>query len=166
MVKQWRSAGNNRAVIVTNTTHTIAPWADALYAMDSKWWQRSKTGQAEFKGYKLTGKRRTTDNCPIATRVDFEQGGNSGAGALLLARHLGATKVILLGYDCKYAPDGKRHWHGDHPRTLGNCVSLPKFPKHFKEAARLVRDIDVLNATRSTALDMWPLVKLEDALHA
>lgn len=163
-VKAWRFSGENRAVIVTNTTHTIAPWADVLYAMDSKWWQRSKTGQAEFQGLKITGKRRTTDNCPIATRVDFDQGGNSGAGAMMLAKHWGASRIILLGYDCQYAPNGKRHWHGDHPVGLGNCVSLPKFPQQFTEIAEKLGSVDVVNASRATALDQWRRVNIDHAL--
>lgn len=164
MVKRWREAGSKRAVIVTNTTHTIAPWADVLYAMDSKWWQRSVTGQEKFQGLKITGKRRTTDNCPIAIRVDFDQSGNSGAGAMMLAAHWGSSRIVMLGYDCKYDPHGKRHWHGNHPRGLGNCVSIPKFPEHFDYVYGKLKGMDIVNATRSTALDHWPKVKLEDAL--
>lgn len=163
-VRRWRSEGSNRAVIVTNTTYQIAPWADALYAMDTKWWLVHQNEVASFGGFKLAGKRRTTDNCPVAQRIDFDQGGNSGAGAMLMAKLCGADKLILLGYDCQYSPAGKRHWHGDHPRGLGNCVSMPKFYGQFQESFDELSSVDVVNASRSTALDLWPRQALDDAL--
>ena len=36
-VKEWRDAGKGK-VIVVNTTFRAAPWADAMFAMDAKWW--------------------------------------------------------------------------------------------------------------------------------
>lgn len=164
LVREWRQSGDNRAVIVTNTTHTLAPWADVLYAMDSNWWQRSRTDQDRFRGLKITGKRRTTRNCPIATRVDFEQGGNSGAGAMLLSKHWGAERIIMVGYDCQYAPNGKRHWHGDHPIGLGNCVSIGKFYDQFADAAKHLDGVEIWNASRATVLDLWPRKPLEECL--
>jgi len=92
------------------------------------------------------------------------KGGNSGAGALLLARHRDATRIVLLGYDCQYSKDGTRHWHADHRKGLGNCQSLPKFGGQFKEAAWQLAGVEVINASRETALDLWPRVPLEEAL--
>ena len=164
LVRQWRESGDNRAVIVTNTTHTIAPWADVLYAMDTKWWLLSNSGQRSFQGLKITGARRATRNCPIATRVDFEQGGNSGAGAMLLAKHCGAETIIMLGYDCEYAPNGRRHWHGDHPKGLGNCESIGNFYDQFADAAKHLEGVRVINASKHTVIDFWPRKPLEDVL--
>lgn len=96
--------------------------------------------------------------------VRFEQGGNSGAGAMSLAEYFGARRIILLGYDCGYAPDGKRHWHGDHPKGLGNAVSMPKWHRQFEEMAGHLANCEIINASRRTALRLWPRSPLEKAL--
>lgn len=81
-----------------------------------------------------------------------------------LAAHWGAKRIILLGYDCKYADDGKRHWHGDHPKGLGNAVSMPKWMGQFKEIADHLRGVMIVNASRDTALRFWPRQSLGEAL--
>ncbi|WP_207950789.1 hypothetical protein [Marinobacter sp. JSM 1782161] len=160
-VKRWRTAGDDRRVIVTNTTFKMAPWADVLYAMDSAWWRKYHCEAAQaFKGDKFTVAR---GSAPGAVKLDFQHGQNSGAGAMALAEHFGARQIILLGYDCQYT-GGRRHWHGDHPRGLGNCVSLPKFNGHFEKMARQLRHCHIINCSRETALKFWPRLDLEEAL--
>jgi len=88
---------------------------------------------------------------------------NSGAGALVTAYLMGAEKIIMLGYDCKKT-DGKAHWHGDHPQPLGNAGSMGNWQAQFDKAASYIK-CEVLNASRETALDMFELVNLEDALN-
>ena len=39
---------------------------------------------------------------------------NSGASAINLAYHLGAGRVILLGFDMKPNEDGELNWHRKH----------------------------------------------------
>lgn len=156
-VRKWRKSGKNRRVIVTNNTYQLAPWADVLYGMDSKWW---KVMEPEFSGECLTA----VDNAPGANKSSSAKGGNSGAGAMLLAAHRGAKTIIMLGYDCKIGEGGIRHWHGAHKAPLGNAVSLPTFYGHFKDAAAKLKNVDVVNCSRATKLDIWPLQRLEDAL--
>ena len=160
-VRQWLIAADNRRVIVTNNTYQLAPWADVLYAMDSAWWRRYGQDTRYFKGEKIT----RGHNAPIATRQDVHPSGNSGVGAITIAVKRGASRVILLGYDCQYAEDGKRHWHGDHLPGLGNCVSMPKFYGQFQESSRHYGGVEILNATRRTALDFWAIVPLQEALN-
>lgn len=70
----------------------------------------------------------------------------------------------MLGYDCKHAADGKRHWHGDHPKGLGNAGSVGKWPAQFRDVAQRLHGVEIVNATRDTALTIWPQVPLEEAL--
>ncbi|MCH4563353.1 hypothetical protein MKP05_09445 [Halomonas sp. EGI 63088] len=144
-------------MIVTNNTYQLCPWADVLYAMDRKWWT---VMTPSFSGECLTA----AGNVPGATRTAAPKGGNSGAGALLLARHRGATRILMLGYDCQVGDDGQRHWHGAHRQGLGNAVSLPKFYGQFAQAAEQLLDVEVINCSRATALDMWPRGDLAQAL--
>jgi len=125
--------------------------------MDSKWWEVMKP---EFKGQKLT----SVDGCKYADKAPSLVGKNSGIGALFLARHLGAERIIMLGYDCKIGVDGKKHWHGDHKHGLGNAGSLPQWTGQFMTASNTLQNIDVLNCTRDTALNVFPKAVLEDVL--
>lgn len=70
----------------------------------------------------------------------------------------------MLGYDCKFADDGRRHWHGDHPKGLGNAGSVDRWPSQFKDVSLRLKHLQIVNATRDTALTYWPKVSLEDAL--
>lgn len=129
--------------------------------MDRAWWnQYYSRAQVNFKGELVTCSNRVTG----VKSVKFEHGENSGAGAMALAEYFGARQIILLGYDCKYALDGKRHWHGDHPKALGNAISMPKWKSQFKNIAGHLGNCEIVNASRETALDFWPVISLEDAL--
>ena len=168
LVRHWRMAepesGEKRGVIVVNTTFLLAPWADALFAMDRTWWNRYHAEVDE----KFIG-QRFSNNAHIAryktTCVPIMSYGNSGAAAIALAAHMNTKKIIMLGYDCKYAEDGKRHWHGDHPVGLGNAGRIHLWGIKFQRLANdISKEITVLNASRDTDLTCFPRVRLEDAL--
>ena len=89
---------------------------------------------------------------------------NSGAGALLMAKHYGAELIIMLGYDCQVGADGQRHWHGAHPKGLGDAGMLAKWPAQFATVARQVQPARVINASRLTALECFERMALEKAL--
>lgn len=99
-------------------------------------------------------------------RAASGRGQNSGAGGIAAAVALGARRVILLGYDCKYAADGRRHWHGDHPKGsgAGNAGSIGRWPAQFQELVSHLQGAKVINASRDTALTMFPRMPLEEAL--
>lgn len=127
-------------------------------AVDLLWWQVTKP---DFAGEKIT----TGNYADFAKKVILKGNPkNSGAAALMFAESQDADKIIMLGYDCKYASDGRRHWHGDHVKELGNAVSMPKWGKQFMAIASLLKNVDVVNCTRDTALPFWPLGNLEEEL--
>ena len=135
--------------------------------MDKKWWDFHRADVDKvFSGERYShGERKGV----VKVRHPFfKQGGqNSGAGAIALAHHFGARRVILLGYDCSFEPGtNKRHWHGDHERNggSGNAGSVNKWPAQFKKLLGLVSGMDVVNCSRRTALTTFPLAKLEDVL--
>lgn len=139
-----------------------APWADALYAIDAPWWKHyGRQVAAGFRGEAFSAKHRGF-GCHVATSPHFS---NSGTAALALAAHFGARRLLMVGYDCQFT-GGKSHSHGDHPPTLGNAKSLPKWPEKFAQcAAHLARlGVEVINCTRSTALTCFPRGDLETEL--
>ena len=126
-------------------------------AMDSAWWNEY---QPIFNGEKVT-----VVDTKHATKVKLRGSPrNSGAAALLLAAHRDAERVILLGYDCKYAQNGKRHWHNDHGGTLGNAGSVNKWVQQFIDISKYLDSIDVVNCTRDTDLKIFRRATLEEEL--
>lgn len=150
-------------MIVVNTTFRMAPWADALYAMDRAWWSEYLAEVREtFRGALwaplggLAGVKRI--------RFDRQTPRNSGAGAVALAAQEGAERIVLLGYDAQHS-GGRTHWHGDHPKGLGNAGSVAKWPEQFRTLIGLLRGATVVNASRTTALACFPRASLEAALN-
>lgn len=164
--------------IVCNTSFRLAPWADALFAFDFRYWEtRDPTTRItyleetarDFRGARYC-RSELARNLPgvisCVGRPWFWGFGNSGICAITLAQAARARRAILLGYDCKLGPGGLPHWHGKHPEPRSNCLSLPKWPEQFARLAKLckARGFRVVNATRDTALDCFPRMTLEDAL--
>lgn len=143
----------------------MAPWADALYAMDTPWWQQyDREVSAAFRGQRVRGAGSSQSR--LADRAMFGAGClNSGAGALLMAAYKGAKVVVMLGYDCAPGKDGAKHWHADHPKGLGNAGMMGKWPEQFaKVAAQLRGTTRVVNASRATALECFERMTLYKAL--
>ena len=165
-VEKVRAAGH--PVIVTNTTFRLAPWADVLFGMDMLWWkEHHKEIAATFTGRKLSTSHaaRAYGAESLAQCPWFPRTLNSGEGAIVLAMAGGPKRIVLLGFDCQRT-GGMAHWHGDHPKRLGNAKSMPKWPKQFAQTAKNAagQGIEVLNATRETALTCFPRAELEAVL--
>lgn len=129
--------------------------------MDRKWWveygaEVTFAGERWAAGDGIEG---------VKMLPGGSDGGNSGAAAILLAKHHGARRIILLGYDCKPAANGMRHWHGKHRGRLTDAGSLDKFPAQFQRLTPRLAGVEVLNATRDTALNCFQKVTLESALN-
>lgn len=91
-------------------------------------------------------------------------GRNSGYQAINLAVHLGARRILLLGYDMM-RHSGKSHFFGEHPK--GWLPSpYPDFVKFFdslrKPLARV--GVEIVNCSRTTALKCFPKMSIELAL--
>lgn len=161
-------------LIVINTTFRLAPNADHLYACDGKWWQHYHADiMQSFAGMCWAYDQCATklprvlhlpgENKPGLCRQPWRThtGGNSGHQAINLAYHLGATRIILLGYDMK----GSTHWHGEHPAGLNNSHgNYDDWRARMKPLADdlAAEGVEVLNATRDTALECFDRVQLED----
>lgn len=141
-----------------NTTLRRAPWADVLFAMDRDWWRVHEREAAAFTGERLS----LRVNRHGAVPAGIADCGNSGAGAVALALARGAERVVLLGYDMQHT-GGQRHWHGDHPRSLGNAGTVGSWPEHFTRIAQ-EHGRSVVNCSRETALRCFDRARLEDVL--
>lgn len=163
-------------VVAVNDAYRLASWADVLYAADAKWWNWHG-GVPTFTGLKYSIESRETVTWPDVqtlrntgwTGLDLDPTGlraghNSGYQAINLAVHLGAKRILLLGYDMTLGTAGESHWFGEHPDGL-----ISPYPQMREAFDTLVEPlaalgVEVLNCSRRTALTAFPCVALEDAL--
>lgn len=151
-------------------------WVDIWYAADFKFWQHYQA-RAEMSGSLKVCADKKMLSGGIADRflntrdkdkaLRFEpgyaiSGGHSGCQALQLAISLGATKVVLLGYDCK--PDGSRtNYFGQKCPALNKGSDYELWRESYRTLA-IPDDVEVLNATPGSAIDVYPMVEIERAL--
>lgn len=153
-------------VAVTNTTYRIAPWADLLFFYDRQWWRvHEAEALSTFAGQMVTMSGMSHPRVLSMFGQRFDAYKNSGGGAINFAIFAGAKRVVLLGLDGQYASDGRRHWHEQDPR-LGNAASLPRFVTYFPALAQEAKrqGVQILNASRQTALTCFPRAALEHIL--
>jgi hypothetical protein len=94
-------------------------------------------------------------------------GGNSGFQALNLAVQFGARKVVLVGFDM--TDRGGVHWYGRNRWSGANNPDQSNFRRWiaaFEKAAPVLAGIgvEVINASRDSALNCFPKMSLEEAL--
>jgi hypothetical protein len=163
-------------VVVINNSYKLAPWADVLYAADRKWWDWEK-GAPAFLGLKYSIAPMLAGLYPDvqvlrntgASGLELEPTGlrtgmHSGYQAINLAVHLGAARILLLGYDLSDAPDGRKHWHPDHPGRNASPYPqmLAAFPSLVEPLSAI--GVTVVNCSRRTVLEVFPKARLEDEL--
>ena len=159
-----------------NTTYQAFPETNHVYACDAKWWgvyyadvlakcpgaalwcYERKAAKSHDRLLCVEGSAKARGLNRASMRVNA--GGNSGFQAINLAYHLGATRIILLGYDMQ----GNTHWHGAHPAGLNNGHS--HYADWRSRLGELAKDleaegVEVINATRDTALTCFRRVVLE-----
>lgn len=167
-------------VIAVNDAVLWAPWADVLYSSDPGWWQAHKWMQ-DFAGVRVmvdpirahqkyqppcedhgvlvlknTGKQGV-EFSPDGLRTQI----NSGGAAINLAVHLGATRIVLLGYDM--GPQGKRyHFHDEKPTYSAYDVFIANIGTMAAPLAKA--GIAVVNCSRVTKLACFPRMALIEAL--
>lgn len=93
-------------------------------------------------------------------------GRNGAYQAVNFAVHTGASRIILLGVDCRDGPAGP-HWHGKHPGALRNpdkgtygswIAAWATMP------AALPSGVSVVNCSPGSAVTAFPLARLEEVI--
>lgn len=170
-LSQVRAIGIARArdeirVVAINDAVYPCFFADLLYSCDREWWD-AHDGVPGFEGRRVTlhhgrsepyaGADWLTATGPEGFEPDpggLRTAGMSGYQALNLCTHLGARKVLLVGYDCKGGTAD--HWFGKHPDECRREIMRPfeKRAHHFDKIAGPLaeRGIDVVNCTPGSAI--------------
>jgi hypothetical protein len=159
-------------IIAIKEAQRLAPAADVLYACDAKWWKHFGP-TLRFDGlryaleptpYALT--LRNTGMTGLETDpTGLRTGKNSGYQAINLAVHLGAAKIILLGFDMQPGKTGD-HFFGAHRYPGAVEPRYYDFLQCFGTIAAplAAAGVEVVNATPDSALHAFPHVTLEEAL--
>jgi hypothetical protein len=162
-------------VIAINDAYRLAPWADVLYACDLKWWGwHWKQGAGAFAGLKYSVDRhvhlpgvtilQNTGNGGLGMEPIGLHGKNSGHQAINLAVHLGAARIVLLGYDMQNGPGRRDHFFGNHPHGAGRNGKYDRWIAYMRTMVAPLKaaHVEVINCTRATALDCFPHRPLEE----
>jgi len=101
-------------------------------------------------------------HAPGLGRTQIHWGGNSGYQCINLAYLWGAARIVLLGFDMQRT-GGMSHWFGDHPPGLANGSPYEQWVQRFDKLAADLRqeDVEVINATKETALKCFKRVPIE-----
>jgi hypothetical protein len=172
-----------RRSIAVNSSAALAPFASVLFFTDSGWYEPRRDLVANWAGLVISMSRTAKGELPDKVkRVQgqgdpqalpgfsrgpgvIQQGRSSGHTAVSLAIALGASRVVLLGYDMRFV-EGREHFHGEYkgPRDVGiyEREFLPGFAG-WKEAAAAV-GVEVVNATPGSALKEFPFMSLDEVL--
>lgn len=161
-----------------------------LYACNLQWWEHYWGRElAAHPCEKWTTNRRAADlfglnwidekNSPGLSGDPsiVHHGHGSGYTLVNLAYLMGAERIVLLGYDLKYASDydgrtqriggSPRHYFGEYPAALQHWPSVKVRDGVHVELCELYASIakqglvEVLNATPGSAIDCFPRVNVD-----
>lgn len=160
-------------IIAIKEAQRLAPTADVLYACDAKWWRHFGPSLCGYNGL-----RYALEATPYAQQLRnsgfggleldptaLRTGKNSGYQSVGLARHFGAKRILLLGYDMQPGKTGD-HFFGAHRYPGAVTPHYRDFRELFETIVEPLKQegIEVINCTPGSALECFPLMTLNDAL--
>ena len=179
--EQVEACRGKAKVIAVKEAARLAPWADALYFCDAHFVTDEPDLFKNFKGRVLTLENyKLREKLPkleclkndgpkgFADEPDrIRHGKNSGYQAMHVAAHLGARRIVMLGFDMKPGDGGRLHFFGNRatrttPPSVYSTFMVPKFPEFAVELKR--RAIDVVNATPGSAIGCFRRAPIQEAL--
>jgi len=167
-----------------NLTYKIVPDLELLYGCNLGFWEHHWGSDLEKHGAeKWTTNRDAADrfnlnwiaeknSLGLSTDPDvIHHGHGSGYSLVSMAYRAGADRIILLGYDLKYAPDYNgvahhigstpRHYFGEYPAALQHWPSVKVSGGVHVELLDYYRSIaqqglvEIVNCTPDSAIDCF-----------
>lgn len=140
-----------------NNACQLAPWAEFIAAADRGWWLK----HTEY--LRLPGRKFCTISHPETEwmKVPGIAGVNSGVFAMEVAKHLGATRILLFGFDMHGT-----HFFGSYVNGLRNTKPERRlvFLEQYAQWATANPAIEVLNCTSGSALKCFPMASPDEVL--
>jgi hypothetical protein len=167
-------------VIAVNNAYTIAPWAEMCYFADARWWEwhKDKPEFRAFRGQKVTIfntgmmvrdpavfmlEQAGTDGLSLSPRA-LSTGSNGGYQAINIATLAGARRVMLLGYDMRFAGP-RSHWHAGHPIYVVE-QRYHQYAARFVSMVPVLKSIgvEVVNCTPGSMIKCFRMSRIKDEL--
>ena len=167
---------HDKHVIGVNNAYLLGDWVDVGWFGDKKWllwhrnsWKKSPCIKASCNHdrevlkhdsgwihFMSRGKAAGIETAPGSIAWNR----CSGSSAINLAYHLGATRIVLIGFDM-HDVDGKKNFHKDH-KDNGNAP-YKKFLGCYGDIAKdaVELGVEIINATPDSALRHFPYFTLE-----
>lgn len=94
-----------------------------------------------------------------------QQGRNSGNTAVALAIAMGASRVVLVGYDCRVV-NGREHHHDEYKGPRDLSLYDNNFLRAFDgwHAAAVASGVEIVNCTPGSAITEFPFADLDEVL--
>lgn len=158
----------DRVIAINNAGLDVYPEADILFAMDERWfnWNRDRLhlNRSRWRVVRFSHKPSFDLPWPLigiahdkygefSRSLGALAGSSGGAMALNLAALLGASRIVLHGFDMRPG-----NYHSDHRVATPDKVYPERFIPSFEKMAPHLADlgIDVFNATPGSALTCFP----------
>lgn len=162
--------------IAVNTAGELMPDAAVLFWRDARWFADNRELVAGWKGLAVTTAPRAPwpniravalerrPGFPPAGATTVRWGPSSGHVACALAVAMRATKIVLLGFDCR-AVGPRTHWHDRYRETRAEAM-YRRFVDGWRGWAADARALgaEIVNATPGSAIDDFPIVPLDQVL--
>jgi hypothetical protein len=145
-------------VVAVSDAYRLAPWADALASTDEAWW-RAHPDAISFAGSRFTGAPAHRAIRGVERLPGSLSGTNSGLLGCQVAYAMGATRILLCGFDMR-----GDHFFGRHPAPLQNTTPARFAALRKQFAFWAPHGVEVINCTPSSALKIYPQMPLELAL--
>jgi len=177
LLDTWRAEGRGR-IIAVNDAYRFVPRWDVLYSCDAKWWhvhwpliagtERGRPLVTIDDSVPYSAVKCLRHSGPDGYDPDPEclrAGHNSGYQAAHLAAHLGARRIVLLGYDFQ-APGRLKHCFGDHAKGLQRNTPWAMLLKAFPSLVEELRPhgVKFVNCSPGSALKCMPAGDLPTVL--
>ncbi|VGO14734.1 hypothetical protein PDESU_03303 [Pontiella desulfatans] len=174
---QHAEALRGKMVIGCNEAFKLgAELVDWCHFTDLQWWIEHQSELEAYTGTVTTCQKLVTDERikllgGMGSGVEFEDSSriginrNSGLGAMNIAVHLGAVRIVLLGFDMCGQSDA-HHWYEREERGSKDGT----YRMHRKYALSVWEDleahggIEVVNASPNSTLPFWPKTTIEEVL--
>jgi len=173
----WNSL-SNKSVIAINKSFMSIPTAQVIYWTDARFyrWYKKDIDASNAVKYTINSGAPYTNDVRLLKKGirhgletdnrSLAHGDNSGYAAINLAYHLGATRIVLLGFDMG-GNGNKTHFHDGYPVNPTSkhiyekrfVVSFPHIAEELKK-----KGIKVYNASERSTLTCFTKISLEKSL--
>lgn len=203
-IQQFREYGDylypihNDRVIGVNVGAFLGDWVDVAYWGDSDTYTDYKAYFDAFSGLKVSSAGKFSDNrfksikflhrnmtkgiTKTRSQISWSSK-NSGASAINLAYHLGATRIYLLGFDMYHSPGGRMHFHTGYPdksktpttKQLKQGKRHPRrkpmqsFNRHLKGWGLVAKDaerlgVEIINVNLKSGINAFTKMSISEVM--